>query len=137
MQQKMLRKLHATLVDWRTVVGPAMPVFVRQPLRKGNPCQAGRLGSRGCVRKHRDSSKNAAVAGKREALEAVDVFESEEVFETFEQRPTAGPRRQRTPVRDRIVRQRSGIKLQKDHRKSFMRVDWICRWATLFPFRSI
>lgn len=67
--------------------------------------QAKRLGIRGWVRNRRDGSVEATVAGSPEAVdqllgwarrgpdsavvEAVDVFESEGAFETFEQRPTA------------------------------------------------
>jgi len=67
--------------------------------------EAKRLGIRGWVRNRRDGSVEATLAGSREAVdrlivwarrgpdsavvEAVDVFESQGVFERFEQRPTA------------------------------------------------
>lgn len=66
--------------------------------------QARRLGIRGWVRNRRDGSVEATVAGPREAVDhlvawarrgptaamvvAVDVFESEGDFETFEQQAT-------------------------------------------------
>jgi acylphosphatase len=66
--------------------------------------EARRLGIRGWVRNRRDGSVEATVAGSRDAVErmvvwarrgpkpalveAVQVFESEGVFETFEQRST-------------------------------------------------
>lgn len=67
--------------------------------------EARRLGIRGWVRNRRDGSVEATLAGPREAVdgliawagkgpgaavvEAVAVFESQGVFATFEQRPTA------------------------------------------------
>jgi acylphosphatase len=67
--------------------------------------EARALGIRGWVRNRRDGSVEATLAGSREAVdaliawarrgpdsaavEAVDVFESHGVFETFEQRSTA------------------------------------------------
>jgi acylphosphatase len=67
--------------------------------------EAQRQGIRGWVRNRRDGSVEATVAGSREAVdrlivwarrgpdsavvEAVDVFESEGAFETFEQRTTS------------------------------------------------
>lgn len=66
--------------------------------------EAGRVGIRGWVRNRRDGSVEATLAGSREAVDrliswarrgpgpaavdAVEVFESQGVFETFEQRPT-------------------------------------------------